>query len=119
MNCNLEIVFQKMPDLKSIRHHLQREVEQLDHKFDHIESCQISIGLPYHHRYPGNVYDFQIDVTAPGRQIKVNRNPSIDGASLNTFAMIRQAFNELEQKLDQSYLHRRRASVPVLEGDRA
>lgn len=100
MDCNLHVVFQNMPEMKSIRKHLEKQVRALDQKFDGIESCRVAVQLPYHHRYPGNVYDFRIGVIIPGTSVEVARSPSANGADANLFALIRDAFDEVEQKLD-------------------
>ncbi|MGE5086363.1 MAG: hypothetical protein ACM3MG_08705, partial [Bacillota bacterium] len=63
-------------------------------------NCKISIDLPYHHRYPGNIYQFQIELIVPGHKVKVERNPSAEGASSDVFALIHEAFDEAARKLD-------------------
>jgi len=106
VDCNLEVTFKNTPDMKSIRKHLEHEVNRLDKKFEGITTCKVSVDLPRQHRYPGNVYNFEIEVETPSHKEKVTRSPSIDGANSNTFAMIRDAFHEMEFKL-KSYLHTR------------
>ena len=100
MDLNLEVVFRNMPEMKSIRRHLEKEIQSLDDKFEGIESCKVAFELPYHHRYPGNIYDFNIEVVVPGNKVNVSRSPSADGANADVFSLIRDAFVELEQKLE-------------------
>lgn len=101
MDFNLQVIFQNMPEMTSIRKYLEKKVEELDHKFEGIESCAINFGLPYRHRYPGNIYSFVIDVSIPGmKKIQVARYPSADGAEANVFSLIREAFDDLQRQLD-------------------
>ncbi len=99
MDCSLEVRCQNMPHLKSIRRHFEKEVAQLDQKYGGIESCQVVFGLPSHHRYPGNIYEFQIEIVTPGKILKVARHPSVDGAGSNVFKIIREAFHEIDDQL--------------------
>lgn len=100
MDFNLEVIFQNMPEMKSIRRSLENEVEKLSQKFEGIENCKISVDLPYHHRYPGNIYQFEIELIVPGHKVKVERSPSAEGASSDIFSLIREAFDEASRKLD-------------------
>jgi hypothetical protein len=99
MGCNLEVVFRNMPEMKSIRRQLEKGIMQLDRKFEGIKSCQFAMELPHCHRYPGNIYDFQIEVDVPGNKLKVSRGPSVGGASSNVSAMIREALNQIDHEL--------------------
>lgn len=100
MDCNLQVIFQNMPEKKSLRRYIEKKMEQLDQKFEGIEHCRVSIDLPHYHRYPSNIYDVQVEIDIPENMIKVARSPSADGASINVFAVIREIFNEVDRKLD-------------------
>jgi hypothetical protein len=101
MDFKFEIIFRNMPDTKAIRRHIEREAEILSQKFEGIQDCRVYFDLPYHHRYPGNIYDLQIDVKVPGHQVKVQRKPSAEGSAGDVFSLLREAFEELSVKLDQ------------------
>jgi ribosome-associated translation inhibitor RaiA len=93
------INFKNIPDSKSLHKHLTKEVDRLDRQFAGLKSCQISLDLPYQHRYPGNLYNFEIDIETQESLQKVRRAPSMDGANSDTFAMFREAFHEMQSKL--------------------
>ena len=111
LDCKLEMIFQNMPERKSIQRHLEKEVKELDDTFEGLEHCRVAVDLPYHHRYAGNLYDFQIEIVFPGNKIQVARKPSADGASSDVFAMMRDAFTEVKQKLDACATSREAASI--------
>ena len=100
MDFDLELVCQELPEMKTIRRRFEKEVERLDKRFQGIEGCKIAIGLPFRHRYPGNLYEFRIEVDIPGQKLAVGRSPSANGATANIFSLIREAFDEMERKLD-------------------
>ncbi len=102
MECQLKITFRDMPELAILRRHLVKEVERLDQKFEGIESCEVAVGLPYNHRYPGNLYDLEIAVVTPGKHFNAFRGPSVDGSSSDVLRAIRGAFHEIERALEAS-----------------
>jgi ribosome-associated translation inhibitor RaiA len=108
MSLNFEVVFKNMPEVKSIKRHLEKEVEVLEKNFDGIESCRVYFDLPYHHRYPGNIYYFKIEVNVPGHELKVERCPSAEGSSSDIFALIHEAFDETLKKLESSKIARKK-----------
>lgn len=123
MDCDFDVVFQNVPESGSIRRHLKKEIERLDQKFEGIQACNVVFSLPYHHRYPGNIYDFQIEMDVPGHKLKVERGPSADGSSSNIYTLIHDAFCQLERDLEgcvcvrngetkkQPHLYRRSTSL--------
>jgi ribosome-associated translation inhibitor RaiA len=109
MDFTFEVNFKNMPEIRAIRKHLEREIEKLDQNFEGIESCAVHFDLPYHHRYPGNIYHFEIVVNIPGHIVKVERHPSAEGSSSDIFVLIHQAFEETLRKLDTCASARRAA----------
>lgn len=84
---------------RSIKRYLEREARHLEQKFEGIENCRVVFEMPYHQGYPG-IYDFKVELGVPGSKIKVTRVPSSDDSGTNIFALIHNAFEELEHKLD-------------------
>lgn len=99
LQLDFQNMLENMPETKSIRRHIEKEVEQLDHKFEGIKNCHVTFDLPYHHRYPGNIYNFEIRVVIPEEEIIVTRGPSVNADETNIIVLIRDAFNELNRKL--------------------
>jgi ribosome-associated translation inhibitor RaiA len=99
MDCDLQLVFKNMPETKAIRRHIEKEVKQLDEKFEGIGPCKVTFDLPFNHRYPGNIYNFEIELDIPNERLLVTRNPSIIANEGNVFALIRDAFNEIDHKI--------------------
>jgi ribosome-associated translation inhibitor RaiA len=107
VSCPLEINFNHAPDQHAIRRLLKEKVDFLDHKFDGLHQCRVSVELPYKHRYLGSVYDVQLTMETQFSTDSVTRSPSIEGKQLTFAAVIRDAFNELEAKL-ASHLKKRK-----------
>lgn len=99
MDFDLHLTFRNMPEDKSIRHFIENEVAKLDHRFQEIRSCKVNFDLPYHHRYPGNIYNFEIKVEIPQNVISVKRHPSASGEDANIFSLIHEAFDEISCSL--------------------
>lgn len=100
MGCSFDVAFRNVPDSGSIRRHLRKEIERLDRKFEGIQTFRVTFGLPYHHRYPGNIYDLQIEVDVPGHRLKVEKGPSADGSSADVYSLIHEAFCQIERDLE-------------------
>lgn len=96
---DLDLCFQNMPEIKSIRRHVEREVDKLNKTFIGIEKCKVIIELPYHHRYPGNIYNLKIELTIPEDKLIVTRSPSVRGDESNLFNIIHEAFDEMYRML--------------------
>ena len=94
-----EIAFRNMPEISGLRRCIENRARQLGRRFWGIKSCRVTIELPYHHRYAGNIYNFQIEVCAPGGDLIVTRLPSADGSEANVYALFRDAFAEMDRKL--------------------
>lgn len=99
MDYDIKLNIQNRPDIKSVRRHIKNEIAQLDEQFEGIENCRVSLDLPYHHRYPGNIYNFEIEVFTPEEKIKVRREPSANAEEKNIYALIREAFDDVHHKL--------------------
>lgn len=93
------IVFKDISEVTALRRLIDKRIKQLDEEFEGIQSCSILFECPYRHRYIGNLYNFKIEIEIPGRKIVVTKSPSADGGESNIFAVIRDAFDEVERDL--------------------
>lgn len=93
------IVFKDISEVRSLRRLIEKRIKQLDDEFEGIQSCNILFECPYRHRYIGNVYSFKIEIEIPGKRITVTKSPSADGGEANIFALIRDAFEQVERDL--------------------
>jgi ribosome-associated translation inhibitor RaiA len=83
---------------------IQGRAERLDHFFDRIMRCRVTVeGSGAHHRQGS--YDVTIDLTVPGSEIVVRKHA---GASLEL--ALKGAFNSVGRRLED-FVRRRRGLV--------
>ena len=100
MKLPVQIVFLHMAESKAIRRQIVNRAQQMNRGVSGIINCRVLLDLPYHHRYKGNLYHLNIEVLLQGKKtLSVVRKPSADGADSDIHATIRDAFNELSQKI--------------------
>ncbi len=90
----------------SVREHAQK----LDQFCDHIMSCRVVIEAPHHHKHKGNIYHVSIDITAPGKEIAISRDPAKHQAHEDIYVTIRDAFDAARRQL-QDYVRKQRGDV--------
>ena len=87
---------------------IRRRVERLSRYYDRIMSSRVTVDVPQgRRRTDAQLYGVRIDVTVPGGEIVVNRQPR---ARLET--ALDGAFQAMRRRL-QDYARRQRGSVKV------
>lgn len=99
MDYDIQLDIKNIPKIKSVRRRIEKEIAYLNSRFEGIKNCHVTVDLPYHHRYPGNIYNFRIEVSTPDEKITITRGPSINAEEENIFTLIHEAFDEMNQKL--------------------
>lgn len=102
MDFSFELEFDNVPDTRAIERHIRRKLQRLDQKYIGIKDCHFSINIPYTHRYPGSIFQMQLEVNTPDHRLIVSRQPSADGASRDIFAIISKMFSDMNHKLQNS-----------------
>jgi cold shock CspA family protein/ribosome-associated translation inhibitor RaiA len=89
---------------------LRRKLAWLRRYFPRIVGCRVSVEAPPRHRRKGRLYSVRVDVTVPGGELVVARNPSLDQAHEDLLVAIRDAFDAARREL-MDYARRRRGQV--------
>jgi hypothetical protein len=98
----IELNFEHMQEKPEFRKMLLHEVRKLERRYDGIRHCQVIMELPYHHRYHGNPYQLKVSVSFANLEVVVSRAPCADGKFTDGLAMIRDAFAEVSQILNEA-----------------
>ncbi len=93
-----------------IKDEITRKAEKLDEYYSRIIRCRVVIEIPHHHRREGILYNVRIDMTVPGRELVVEREPNQD---FN--AAIRDSFDTAYRILEE-YSQKQRGEVKLHEG---
>lgn len=88
-----------------IRDEINKKAEKLDDYYGRIIRCRVVIEIPHRHSREGVLYNVRIDMTVPGKELVIEREPNADFS-----AAIRDAFDAAYRKLEE-YAARNRGEV--------
>lgn len=138
MKIPLQITFRHMPPSPAIEENIREKAAKLDELHDGIMGCRVAVEAPHRHHHKGKAYVVRIDLTVPGGELVINREPkrlvakkangaeependfaelhepSKHAAHEDLYVAIRDAFNAAGRKL-QDHARRRRGKVKVHE----
>ena len=75
MQTPVQVTFRDIPVDDLIEAECVRAAEKLERYYDRITSCRVVVAQPHRHHKKGNQYDIRIDITVPGAEIVINREP--------------------------------------------
>jgi len=100
MQSPLQITFRHMDASPALEARIRQRAEELEHFFDRITACHVTVECRNPRRHQGNVFEVHIDVTVPGRQIVVGRDHGQNHAHEDAHVAVRDAFDALRRRLE-------------------
>lgn len=88
---------------------IREKAAKLDTFYDRIMSCRVLVEAPHRSQHHGVLYNVRIDLTVPGAELVVKREPNED-----LYVAIRDAFNAARRQL-QGHARKQRGEVKVHE----
>ena len=114
MELPLQITFRNMSPSDVIETSIRERAGKLDSFYERIMGCRVVVEAPHRHHHKGRLYHIRIDITVPGGELVVNREPSKHAAHEDVYVAIRDAFDAARRKL-QDYGRRQRGVVKAHE----
>ncbi len=93
----LQITFRDMNPSKAVAAHVRKRAEKLNLFYDRIVACRVMVEVPHRHHLHGKRYHVRIDVTVPGCELVVGRNPADNINHENMHAAVDDAFDDAER----------------------
>lgn len=130
----IQVTFRDIPHSDAIEAMVSEEAANLDQFYNRIIGCRVMIEVPHRHLEEGDHYHVRVDVTVPGGEIVVKREPSLHTRQQDVRELerkkdweietshkylgvaIREAFDTTRRQL-QDYARRQRADVKTHEGN--
>jgi ribosomal subunit interface protein len=109
-----QITFRNMEPSEAMEQNIRERAEKLDLFYDHIMSCRVMVEAQHRHHHQGNVYHVRIDLTVPGTELAVSRDPGKDHAHEDVYVAIRDAFDAARRQLED-FGRRQRVQVKAHE----
>ena len=106
----LEITFRNLDHSDAVEAKVREKVEKLEQAYDRITSCRVRIEAMNRQHTKGNLYQVNIEIGVPGKQVTVGRNAGKNHAHEDVYVALRDAFNAARRRLAD---HSRRKSGRV------
>jgi cold shock CspA family protein/ribosome-associated translation inhibitor RaiA len=77
MKVPVQITFRNMKQSEVIEEWVRDEIAKLESFYSDVMGCRVAIEVPHRHHRKGSTYHIRIDLTMPGGEIVVKRQPSL------------------------------------------
>lgn len=105
MKLALQITARNLDLPEAFKEEIREKAEKLDKFYDQIMRCRIVVEVPHRHSHEGISYNVHIDMTVPGAELVIKREPNEDLS-----VAIRDAFDAARRKLED-FARRQRGVV--------
>lgn len=110
MKIPLQITFHEVAQSDQVEAYITRAAEDLERAYGEIISCRVVVDVPHRRHRTGNLYQVRIDVSVPGGELVVNREPGDRNAHGDLYVAINDAFAAMARNL-MDYVQERRGEV--------
>lgn len=110
MKLPLQISSRKVSISENAINTIKQKANKLESFHHNIMACRVMVETPHRHKNQGMQYNVRIDLTVPGAELIVKREPHD-----NIYVAIRDAFDAARRQL-QSFSRKRRGEVKHHEG---
>lgn len=107
MQLPLQITFRKMSPSPAVEAHIRERADALNRFFPRIVACRVVVEASTRRPRKGRLYHLRVDLTVPGREIVVQRDPPADHAHENILVALRDAFDAARRQLEDHARSRR------------
>ena len=110
MQTEIQITFRDIPRSEALEADIREKAAKLEQFYDHIMGCRVMVEAPHQHHHKGYLYHVRIDLTVPGGEIVVKRDPKAHQAHEDAYVAVRDAFDAAKRQL-QNYVKKTRGKV--------
>lgn len=107
MQLPVQITFRNMDPSPAVEAHIRERVDALDRFFGRIMACRVVVEASGRHQHKGRLYHVRVDLTVPGREIVVNRDPPEHHAHEDILVAVRDAFDATRRQIEDHARHAR------------
>jgi ribosome-associated translation inhibitor RaiA len=115
MPTNLQIIWQHLSPSDKTETKIRKHVAKLEKFAERLSDCRVVIAVPHRHHHQGNIYHIQINLTVPGGELVVNRQPPAQQTHEDLHIALHDAFESAERQL-KDYAQQRRGEVKTHAG---
>ncbi len=101
MKVPLQVTFRHMHGSDEVEERIRERAEKLDHIHNQIMTARVVVDLPAQRHKKGKMFLVRIDLTVPGRELVVNRDPLLNHAHEDIIVAVDDAFDAMERILKE------------------
>jgi cold shock CspA family protein len=117
MKTALQVTFRNLEPSELVKRYVQERAEMLEKYAGELIGCRVLIETPHRRHQQGQLFHVRIDVTLPGGEVVITRDPSADHAHEDVLVAVRDAFDAARRRVED-HLRRRRGHVKHHEATR-
>ncbi|HUJ24505.1 MAG TPA: HPF/RaiA family ribosome-associated protein [Myxococcales bacterium] len=102
----LQITYRGMKESEALSALVRKKVGALERFYRHIGACRVLFEQPHRHRRSGEHFHVRIDLTVPGDELVVDREPAARERHEDAYVAVGDAFRAARREL-QDYIRRR------------
>ncbi len=95
----IQVTFRGMDPSAALEQRIREKAERLERFDERILGVDVVVQAPHRHHLKGGVYEVRIDLSVPGAEIVVTREPGKDHAHEDPFVAARDAFAAAQRRL--------------------
>ncbi len=105
MQLPLQITFHGIDHSEAVEQRIREKVSKLEQFYDRITACRVTIES--HHRntsnlhHKGEPFHIRIDLTVPGKELVVKRDPKDAHDHEDIYVALRDAFDAMERQVKE------------------
>jgi len=104
MDVPLELSFHNIEPSEATEARIRERVEKLERIYGRLVACRVAVGEPHKQHRTGNTRKVRLDISVPGKEIVVNREPHRPQqtyAEPDVYGAIKDAFDAAERQLKE------------------
>jgi len=101
-----------MDSSEALASRIRGRAEELERFYDRITACRVVVECRQPRHLQGNLFQVQVDLVVPGREIVIGRNPAARHAHEDAYVAVRDAFDAARRLLEE-YVRERRGEVKL------
>lgn len=106
----LQITIRDVGPSEAIDAYVRQRVAKLERFCGRLTGCRVTLEVPHRHKTHGHHYRVRIELSVPGAELVLSRDPAAAKAHEDAYAAIDAAFDDAQRAL-KDYVRRRREEV--------
>ncbi len=100
MQVPVQITFRNIASAPAVEALIRERVEALEQYFGRIIGCRVVVEESTRRQHQGKLYHLRVDLTVPGREIVIKRDPPEHHAHEDILVAVRDAFDAARRQLE-------------------